>query len=386
MYILVLNAGSSTLKFSLYSIDQIDQTALTGCYTLINSELSHLKLNKQASVKLSIHTLPEFFQHLLTILPQYISIDAITTIGHRVVHGGTFFTEATLVSSESLSLLKSISPLAPLHNPPAIALIESAMEQFSQATQWMVFDTAFHQTLPEAAFTYALPDKLDRNYYRRFGFHGTSHEYVMRQSAERLQKRIQKINAVSLHLGNGASACAIRAGQSYQTSMGMTPTEGLVMGTRCGDLDPGLILHWQQSEQASSQEIALELNKKSGLYGICGLHNMEAIEQACEQHDTSALLARDVFIMQVRKYLGAYLLSTAPTDVIIFTGGIGENSQMIRSLILKNLESMGIVLNEALNQSPSSQTRFIHDQTSRISILVVPADEEKAIAQVILDQ
>jgi acetate kinase len=309
----------------------------------------------------------------------------VSVVGHRVVHGGERFTEAVVITEAVLQDLEALNPLAPLHNPVNLAGIIEARRVFPLAPHVAVFDTAFHRTLPSYAYVYGLPYEFyERDGVRRYGFHGMSHAYVCLRAAQYLQRRFNELEIVSCHLGNGASLCAVDHGRSVDTSMGFTPVEGLIMGTRCGDVDPGVLAYLQRVEGLSGSQLDELLNRRSGLLGISGLSSdMREIERAAQDGEHRALLALKAFCYRVRKYLGAYVAAMGGLDVVLFTGGIGCGSATVRSLALQGLRCMGIELDERRNRevaAPDEVCRISTDD-SPITVLVVPTDEERMIAR-----
>ena len=304
----------------------------------------------------------------------------LACIGHRVVHGGEEFTQPVRITAEVLEAISRQVPLAPLHNPVNIVGIEAAMAVAPDVPHVAVFDTAFHQSIPAHAYRYAVPNALyDVLKVRRYGFHGTSHAYVARAAAAFLDIPPADFNGIVLHLGNGASVTAIRGGRSVDTSMGLTPLEGLVMGTRSGDIDPALHRYLAENADMSVKDIDTMLNRESGLKGICGDNDMRTIESRMEGGDQSARLAFDMFAYRARKYLGAYMAVLGRVDAVAFTGGIGENSAAVRSAICSGLEPLGIVLDEARNAGRGGPKQISADG-SRTRVLVIPTDEELEIA------
>lgn len=342
------------------------------------------------SVKKSGSTVPAFGLNLPATIERIImgfeswgafKRPEIAAVGHRVVHGGSEFSAPALITGDVVAAIRQMSVFAPLHNPANLAGIEVS-RKFFNVPQVAVFDTAFHQTMPQAAAIYAIPAALtEKRGIRRYGFHGTSHEYVTRECARRMDIRYEDFNAVSLHLGNGASACCVRNGQSVDTSMGFTPLEGLVMGTRGGDLDPGVLLFLQKSENLSHEQIDTLLNKQSGLFGISGNADMRQITERADHGDAAAKLALEIFCLRARKYLCAYLAWGKP-HAVIFTGGIGENAVKIREKIAANLEHLGLVLSVQKNTQPAADG-LISDE-SPVALYVVRTDEEKMIASAAL--
>jgi acetate kinase len=295
-------------------------------------------------------------------------------VAHRVVHGGERFSAPVLINDSVLAAIQDLSVLAPLHNPVNAVGIEVARRALPELPHVAVFDTAFHATLPPRAFTYAVPHDWA---VRRYGFHGTSHAYVSRAAARMLSRPPQAIDCIVLHLGNGASATAVRAGRSIDTSMGLTPLEGLVMGTRSGDVDPALVAHVLRTRNLSVDEIDAVLNSRSGLLALAGDNDMREVHRRIAQGDAAAELALDIYCYRVRKYVGAYLAVLGGADAIAFTAGIGENDAIVRSRSLEGLDRLGIVLDDSLNASGGP---VISAAESAVSVLVIPTDEELEMA------
>jgi acetate kinase len=402
MNVLVLNCGSSSVKFQLIATDleQIagnsDRRLARGVIERIGSEaiitLSAEGREPQRSTAPLRDTRAAVELILRWACSENAGIDTVKSvadvhaIGHRVVHGGERFTHSVLITDEVLRGIEDCIDLAPLHNPANIKGIAAAREVFGIGLpQAAVFDTAFHQTLPDRAYLYALPYQLYRRHrIRRYGFHGTSHRYVAYRYRQLLNIAREETNVITLHLGNGCSAAAIRAGNSVDTSMGLTPLEGLVMGTRSGDLDPAIIDFISAKEGLSAQEVETLLNKQSGLIGISGLTNdmRELLAEAHEHDDRRARLAVEIFCYRARKYIGAYLAAMNGTDAIIFTGGIGENSAEVRSLICDGLQWMGLELDEERNSARTNGGEgIISRDGSRLAAYVIPTDEELLIAR-----
>ena len=306
----------------------------------------------------------------------------LVAVGHRVVHGGQDLYRPTIVDDAVIAKLEELAPLAPLHNPPAVRGIEVARKVLPGLPHIAVFDTAFFHDLPASAATYAIDRELaDRWQIRRYGFHGTSHQYVSQQAAEFLGVPIESLNQIVLHLGNGASASAIAGGRPVDTSMGLTPMEGLVMGTRSGDIDPGLLVYLWRTAEMDVAEIETMLNRQSGMYGLSGEIDFRVVHQRIEAGDEAAHLAYDVYIHRLRKYIGAYLAVLWHTDVLTFTAGVGENDARVRRDALTGLAPLGIELDEHLNESPARGARRISADKSPTTVLVIPTNEELAIAQ-----
>lgn len=303
-------------------------------------------------------------------------------MGHRVVHGGTRFTEPTLIDDEVLAAVEDLVPLAPLHNPANVTGIRVARDLRPDLPQVAVFDTAFHSTIPEHAYRYAVDrETADAHQVRRYGFHGTSHAYVSRATARLLGRDPAEVNVIVLHLGNGASASAVRGGQCVETSMGLTPLEGLVMGTRSGDLDPAVVFHLARVGGMAVAEIDDLLNKRSGLLGLCGDNDMREIARRMAEGDAAAQLAFDVYVHRLRKYVGAYTAVLGRVDAIAFTAGVGENSAAVRAAAMAGLEGLGVELDAVRNAVRGSAARVVSAAGSRVAVAVVPTDEELEIAQ-----
>lgn len=390
--ILVLNCGSSSLKYSLF--DTVDeQHQAHGTIERIGSgqmrQVQHGP-HGEVSRELGAGGYREAFAAMLRELTARDSgvlrePGQVSVVGHRVVHGGERFGEAVVITEPVLREIEALSPLAPLHNPVNLAGIEEARRAFPLAPHVAVFDTAFHRTLPSYAYLYGLPyEYYEQHRVRRYGFHGTSHAYVCLRAAQYLKHPYNELEIVSCHLGNGASVCAVDHGRSVDTSMGFTPAEGLLMGTRCGDLDPGVVTYLERTAGLSGGQIDELLNKRSGLLGLSGISgDMRAVEQAAAQGDHRALLALKAFCYRVRKYIGAYVAAMGGLDVVLFTGGIGQGSAGVRSLALQGLHCMGIRLDEQRNRDARGfdEVCRISADDSPITVLVVPTDEQRMIAR-----
>ena len=373
MRILVLNAGSSSVKYQVFSMAGNAEVLTSGLVDRIGEPGSEMTSHHHALEHLILHLQRE------GIIGSGQGIDAI---GHRVVHGGERFQQPVLIDADVIAAIRDMIPLAPLHNPANLQGIEVAQQLFPGIPQVAVFDTAFHQTMPPVAFRYALPAELYREYrVRRYGFHGTSHQYVAQQAALYLERDLSELNLITMHLGNGCSATAIAQGKSVDTSMGMTPLEGLVMGTRCGDLDPALHFYLQREMGLTADALEHLLNKQSGLKGICGVGDMREVQSRMDLGDTDAQLAEALFVYRAKKYLGAYFAVLGNVDAIIFTGGIGEHSARIREQICANLQGLGIGVDSNKNQQRSKQVMPFHSDTASVQLLVIPTNEELAIAR-----
>lgn len=395
MKILVLNCGSSSIKYRLFELPG-DTVLTTGQIERIGEENGLLRYrcpgqDPDAGVEEQRHIADhrEGLSRIIAALQESGSLrnpEELTAIGHRVVHGGERFRQPVQIDSEVVGKIREMIPLAPLHNPANLTGIEVAMQVAPHASQVAVFDTAFHQTLPPHAWHYALPRSLyTEHQVRRYGFHGTSHCYVAKQAAAFLDKPFEETNLITLHLGNGASVAAIRNGESVDTSMGMTPLEGLVMGTRCGDIDPAIHAYLHRTTGMSVEEIDQMLNRDSGLRGLCGRNDMRAVHELADSGDESALLALDVYCYRLKKYIGAYCAALGHVDAIVFTGGIGENDVRIRTRVCTGLDAMGIVIDKTGPRRSESKILCLHRENSAVRILVIPTDEELEIATQTMD-
>ncbi|TRX60603.1 acetate kinase [Fulvivirga sp. M361] len=398
MKVLVLNAGSSSLKYQLFQLPE-KQVLASGSVERIGESKSGIKhkvyQSGSASGKITLEVeIPDHKVGLEKIarllLHGNTSVikdqEEIEVVGHRVVHGAEKFSRPTLVDAGVLDELRKLSYLAPLHNPANITGIEVSMQVFKKAQQVAVFDTAFHQTLPSHVYRYAVPNELyTKHGFRAYGFHGTSHRYVSREAASFLGIDNDSFNAISIHLGNGCSMTAVKEGKSIDTSMGLTPMGGLMMGTRPGDFDPSLILFLGHALKMNFDEVDKLLNKNSGLKGITGENDLREVIKQYEENDPQAQLAIHMYIYRIRKYIGAYAVALGRVDAVIFTAGVGENSPFIRKEVCTELDILGIQLDEALNSAPSEETREIQHEDSRVKLLVVPTNEELEIVNEVVE-
>jgi len=392
MKVLVINSGSSSIKYRLFDMvaksvlatGLLEQIAETGC------RLTHRSRSGQGDMAEIIRTQPvenhqAGFQLIGRVLNETGAVadtGELFGIGHRVVHGGEKFREPTIIHPEVIETIRRLIPLAPLHNPANLLGIEVAMAAARNVPQVAVFDTAFHQSIPPYAFRYALPRALYADHgVRRYGFHGTSHFYVAKQAAIYLKRSLASLNLITLHLGNGASVTAIKSGKSVDTSMGMTPLEGLIMGTRSGDIDPAIIFYLGRQAGDSPQEIESMLNKQSGLKGISGLNDMREIGQLAAKGNKAARLAIDMYCYRIKKYIGAYYAAMGRIDALVFTGGIGENAADIRSYCCRGLSELGIEVDEKKNNRKTKEIHEIQSTTGAVRLLVIPTDEELEIAE-----
>ncbi|MEU6463654.1 acetate kinase [Streptomyces sp. NPDC046976] len=386
--VLVLNSGSSSLKYQLLDMRDASRLAL-GLVERIGEQTSRLKHTCVGTGETREQNGP-IADHdaALKAVAEELARDGIgldspdlLAIGHRVVHGGMFFTEPTVIDDEVITEIERLIPVAPLHNPANLTGIRTARALRPDLPQVAVFDTAFHTTMPESSARYAIDPRLaDRYRVRRYGFHGTSHAYVSRETARLLGKDPAEVNVIVLHLGNGASASAVERGRCVDTSMGLTPLEGLVMGTRSGDLDPAVIFHLARVGGMSMDEIDTLLNKRSGLFGLCGDNDMREIRRRIDEGDREAALAFDIYIHRLKKYIGAYYAVLGTVDAIVFTAGVGENAAPVRQAAIAGLEGLGAAVDPELNSVRGDGARLISPASARVAVAVVPTDEELEIA------
>jgi acetate kinase len=392
MKILVINSGSSSIKYRLF--DMAAKTVLaSGVLEQIGeaeSRLTHHTRNAQGEMAAiektdAVADHQAGFELIGTVLGEsgaLQDISELSGIGHRVVHGGEKFTQPTLINKKVIGTIRRLIPLAPLHNPANLLGIEVVMQSAPRVPQVAVFDTAFHQSIPEHAFRYAIPQNLyERHHVRRYGFHGTSHHYVAKQAARIIACPLNSLNLISLHLGNGASAAAVKKGKSIDTSMGMTPLEGLIMGTRSGDIDPAIVFYLGRQTGLGRDEVESILNKDSGLKGICGVNDMREIEKLARAGDSRAQLALEMFCYRIQKYIGAYHAVLGRLDALIFTAGIGEKSPLIRAGTCQGLSHLGIEIDPKKNNQQSQKAFEIQKRGSSVRVLVIPTNEELEIAE-----
>jgi acetate kinase len=388
--VLVLNSGSSSLKYQLVQpdtgtslaqgiVERIGEDSSTA--TLKSGTQEIRRDGRIADHEAALRTAFDLF----TEAGQSVETLGLVAVGHRVVHGGQDLYRPTVVDDAVIAKLEELAPLAPLHNPPAVLGIEVARKVLPDLPHVAVFDTAFFHDLPAAAATYAIDRELaSRWQIRRYGFHGTSHQYVSQQAAQFLDAPLESLNQIVLHLGNGASASAIAGGRPVDTSMGLTPMEGLVMGTRSGDIDPGVLVYLWRTADLGVEEIETMLNRHAGMYGLSGEIDFRVVHQRIDSGDEAAQLAYDVYIHRLRKYIGAYLAVLGHTDVVTFTAGVGENDARVRRDALTGLSPLGIEIDEHLNESPARGARVISADKSPTTVLVIPTNEELAIARACL--
>ncbi|MEO7124230.1 MAG: acetate kinase [Lacisediminihabitans sp.] len=364
--IFVVNSGSSSIKYQLVDLDT-EQAVLSGLLERIGEPDSGI---------------PDHEEGMRRVLATLGTGYEIAAVGHRVVHGGSLFTSATLITDEVVHQIEELNELAPLHNPPNLLGIRAARAALPDIPHVAVFDTAFHHTLPPAAYTYAIDAELAAKYeVRRYGFHGTSHKYVSEQAALFLDRPLSELKTIVLHLGNGASVTAVNGGVSVETSMGMTPLEGLVMGTRSGDIDPAALIHLHRVAGLDFDQLDDMLNRHSGLLGMTGTGDMRDVDTAARTGDEQAELALAVYAHRIRGYIGNYLAQLRGLDALVFTAGVGENGVRLRARVLDGLAFLGISVDPARNASASKQPRYISPDGSPVAVLVIPTNEELEIAR-----
>lgn len=385
--VLVVNSGSSSIKYQL--VNPVGGEAIaSGIVERIGEDVGTIKHTFAGSTTQRDEPVADHGAGLRTVLALFDEIGPdlgaahVVAVGHRVVHGGSDFTGPALVDDDVIARIDALAPLAPLHNPANLTGIQVARELLPDVPHVVAFDTAFFHTLPDAAATYAIDQGVATAYgVRRYGFHGTSHEYVSGKVARVLGRRVEELNQIVLHLGNGASASAVRGGVAVETSMGLTPLEGLVMGTRSGDLDPAVLIHLQRNAGMSVDEIDDLLNRRSGLKGLAGENDFREIHRLVDEGDPSAQRALDVYIHRLRKYVGAYMAVLGRVDVITFTAGVGENDEVVRALALAGLEPFGIAVDPQRNAGRKKEPTTISPDWTSTRVMVVPTNEELAIAR-----
>lgn len=391
MKIIVLNCGSSSIKYQLFDMPAatviakgiVDKIGLKG------SSITHQKENGEKVVfEGEILDHQAGIEYLLGILSSkkhgsVKDLKEIDGVGHRVVHGAEYFTGSVILTDEVIDVVEKSTDLAPLHNPPNLKGINAMKLLLPHTDQIGVFDTAFHQTMPKHAYLYGLPFSLYEKYkIRRYGFHGTSHKYVAERACKILEVDIKKQKIITCHLGNGASMTAIKNGKSIDTSMGMTPLEGLIMGTRTGDIDAGSLVHIAKKEKLNAQAVNILLNKHSGMLGISGVsQDMRDIEKAASKGNQRAITALDMYHYRIKKYIGAYAAAMGGLDILVFTGGVGENGPETRQATLEGLEFLGIIFDSKKNEGVKSKEIVLSKENSKVKVLVVPTNEELMIAR-----
>jgi acetate kinase len=387
-HVLVLNAGSSSLKYQLVDVESGAAPA-SGLVERIGepsvSPLGHTGPGGEVRTERRVADHEAAMRAVLDAFaghgPDLAACDLVA-VGHRVVHGGDRFAAPVLIDDAVEKAIEELIPLAPLHNPGNLEGIRVARRIFTDLPQVAVFDTAFHQTLPPRAYTYAVPRDWEREHgVRRYGFHGTSHAYVSREAARLLGRAPSDVNVFVLHLGNGASAAAVAAGHSIDTSMGLTPLQGLVMGTRCGDLDPAVPAHLARTAGLTLDDMDVAMNRHSGLLGLAGANDMRTVLERADAGDADAELAVAVYCYRIRGYIGAYYAALGHVDAIAFTAGVGENSARVRALSLEGLERLGIRVDAGRNEAPGRGARVVSPDGAEVTVLVVPTNEELEIAR-----
>ena len=386
-HVLVINSGSSSIKYQLIDVDA-EHAAAAGVIERIGEATAQATHTGQDGTTTTEPVVPDHetgMDLVLRLFEQHgphLNPATLRAVGHRVVQGGDVFAEPAIIDDHTCEVIEDLSDLAPLHNPPNLAGIHAARKAFPDTPHVAVFDTSFHQTLPEAAYTYAIDrDVATKNKIRRYGFHGTSHKYVSELTAELIGKPLEETNTIVLHLGNGASATAVRGGRSVETSMGLTPLEGLVMGTRSGDIDPAVVFHLQRVAGMSTDDIDTLLNRRSGMLGLAGLTDMRDVHAADEAGDQAANTALAVYYHRIKTYVGAYYAHLGHVDAITFTAGIGENDAELRGKSLAGLERLGITIDPERNAQRSREPRTISPEGAEVTVLVVPTNEELEIAR-----
>lgn len=393
MKILVLNCGSSSIKYQLFNMDDKGHKVLgKGGVEKVGLKGSFLKHEKENGEKVLLEG--EILDHqtgidyILGVLSSkkhgcIANLEEIDAVGHRVVHGGETFNSSVFITNHVIEKMNECIELAPLHNPPNLSGIMAIEQLLPSVPQVAVFDTAYHQTMPKRAYMYAIPYSLYKKYgVRRYGFHGTSHKYVANRACEMLGADYKNIRIISCHLGNGASIAAIQNGQSVDTSMGFTPLEGLMMGTRAGDLDIGAATFIMDKELIGTKSASVLFNKQSGMLGVTGISSdMREVRAAADGGNTLAQLGLDMYSYRIKKYIGAYAAAMGGVDAILFTGGIGENAYPVREEVCSDLEYMGVELDHEKNKSIFGEEANINKESSKVKVLVVPTNEELVIAR-----
>ncbi|MDW7695596.1 acetate kinase [Flammeovirgaceae bacterium SG7u.111] len=393
MKILVINTGSSSIKYQLFDMEK-DDVLTSGVVEKIGESMSQIKHvihpdSAEEKVKKEELKLQDHREGMLRVNELLMdkefgvinSADEIFAVGHRAVHGGELFKKTVVIDQEVKDGIKKLSPLAPLHNPLNLIGIEVAEEVFPNATHVAVFDTAFHQTMPKRAYRYAVPKELyHENGVRAYGFHGTSHLFVSKAAADYLDKPLESLNTITVHLGNGCSMAAVQGGKCIDTSMGLSPLGGLVMGTRSGDIDPALFFFLGKTLGKSFDEIDKLLNKESGMKGLTGQNDLRDIEARKDAGEEEAITALDIYCYRIRKYIGSYIAALGGVDVIVFTAGVGENSPFVRKHSLEGLEKLGIEIDEEVNDQRAREPIEISTPASKVKVLVIPTNEELEIA------
>lgn len=394
MKVLVINSGSSSIKYQLLVMPEGALLA-AGAVERIGEKSGcrhHFRRGDNDTAELAADGIHDHRDGLTRIVANLSTSGVVSklselfAVGHRVVHGGECFHQPKRIDAVVMDQIRDMIPLAPLHNPSNLLGIEVALNMVPGVPQVAVFDTAFHQSIPDYAYQYALPQRFYTDHkVRRYGFHGTSHSYVARQAADFLQRPLTQLNLITLHLGNGASAAAIAGGRCIDTSMGMTPLEGLIMGTRCGDIDPALHFYLHRTAGLNDAQLEDSFNRDSGLKGICGTNDMREVHRLAAEGDKQARLALAMVCHRLKKYIGAYYAVLGRVDALVFTGGIGENDAWLRAEACAGLDALNIGVDVPANIRPGNSERAIHHANSRVAVLVIPTNEEFEIARQVVD-
>ncbi len=390
MKIFIINSGSSSIKFQLIDFENKTVIAKGLCERigLDNSKLIYTLGSKKSTIEMEIEDHAKGIDEIINILIHPVNgvikeKSEIDAVGHRVVHAGENFSKTVILDNEKIEKIRELIPLAPLHNPPNIIGIEAVKKHLPGVPMTAVFDTAFHQTMPEHAYMYPLPfEYYKEKKIRRYGFHGTSHFFVAKEGAKKLRKPLNDLKMITCHLGNGSSMAAIKYGKSVDTTMGFTPLEGLMMGTRCGDIDPAIPLFLQNTQSCGTEEVNMVLNRMSGIKGISGVSSdMRDIEKAAEEGNERAELAINMFSYRIRKYIGAYIAAMNGVDLIIFTAGIGERDIIVRERVLVDMNFLGIKFDKEKNDDVFGEFGEISEDGSPVRVMVIPTNEELEIAE-----
>lgn len=395
MNILVINAGSSSLKYQLMNPDTGDVTAKGLCERIgLDGRLTHKvpASGKKVEKDIPMPTHKEAIEAVMAILvdPQdgvIKSVDEIDAVGHRVLHGGDKFVESCIIDEACKQAIRDCIPLGPLHNPANLMGIEVAEKLFPGVPNVAVFDTEFGMAMPQEAYMYGLPYEIyEEMHIRRYGFHGTSHKYIAKKTAEYLGKPQSELRSITMHLGNGSSMSCVKDGKCFDTSMGLTPLEGLIMGTRCGSIDPAIVPFIMEKKGLTPEEMDTLMNKKSGLLGLCGFTDMRDVHKEVENGNKKAELALKMLVRSIKKTLGAYFfLLGGKVDALVFTAGIGENDDIVRAMVCEGLEELGVRLNLEENGTRKPGARTISTPDSKIKVLIIPTNEELQIAQATME-
>jgi acetate kinase len=391
MKILVINSGSSSLKYQIFEMPEA-KVLVRGGVERIGDAASFLEQKIEGCESTVIREFISTHEAAIQLVMKIITdaqkgiikdLSEIFAVGHRVVHGGEHYADSCLINDEVVAVIEECAELGPLHNPPNLMGIRAVQKIMPKVPNVACFDTAFHQTMPDYVYLYPLPYAYYEQYHiRRYGFHGTSHRYLNSKTAEILGKNPQELNLITCHLGNGASVAAIKGGKVFDTSMGFTPLEGLMMGTRCGDIDPAIVTYLMNKNGMTTKEIEGIMNKKSGILGVFEKSNdMREIYQASNQGDKRAELTIDMFCYRVKKYVGSYMAALGRVDAIVFAGGMGERAPYIRAGILADMENLGVVMDASKNENDALKNTFINADKSTVKIMVVPTNEELMIAK-----